>query len=268
MIACFNGATSRPYPLEEDLPRRGCGRLSHGGTVGREVREVLRRPHGGRSQAGPRNGAWAWPPSTWSRWTTARRTRSPSPWIAPATWERSRRPWAATRCYSAVWGDLHGRSKEEGIALVAEYVQPVCRAAAEFGCRIAIEPLGQARRHSRLRRGAGRHRAGGPAQPGPDVGLLPLPQVGSAPGRDSPDPAGQAVVWCMWTTRRTCHPPRSKTRTASIPGRGAMPLARLFRDLRDMGYAGPVSVELFNQTYYQQPIDTIARSAYDSLQPF
>ena len=41
-----------------------------------------------------------------------------------------------------IWGDLHGRSKEQGIALVGEYVAPVCQAAAEFGCRLAIEPLG------------------------------------------------------------------------------------------------------------------------------
>jgi sugar phosphate isomerase/epimerase len=45
------------------------------------------------------------------------------------------------------------------------------------------------------------------------------------------------------------------------PGEGIAPLAQLFRDLRDIGYRGPLSIELFNPVYYQQDPTLVARTA-------
>jgi sugar phosphate isomerase/epimerase len=38
--------------------------------------------------------------------------------------------------------------------------------------------------------------------------------------------------------------------------------------LHDLGYSGPVSVELFNETYYRQSVGEIAAEAYRTLQPY
>jgi 2-keto-myo-inositol isomerase len=52
------------------------------------------------------------------------------------------------------------------------------------------------------------------------------------------------------------------------PGAGELPLPTYFQILQERGYAGPVSVELFNQEYYKQPIDEITRNAYRSLMSY
>ena len=52
------------------------------------------------------------------------------------------------------------------------------------------------------------------------------------------------------------------------PGLGVMPLPSYFEVLRELGYDGPISIELFNQEYYKRPIDEITQAAYDSLQPY
>jgi len=52
------------------------------------------------------------------------------------------------------------------------------------------------------------------------------------------------------------------------PGQGEMPLATYFEILRERGYRGPLSVELFNKSYYERPVDEIARNAYRGLQSF
>jgi 2-keto-myo-inositol isomerase len=161
-------------------------------------------------------------------------------------------------------GDLHGRSKAEGLALVADYLRPVCAAAAEFGCRLAIEPLGG---HALI--------------PGCEEALSIIEQ------------AGQHNLGLMWDffhyyksnvpleTIRRIPPdklwlvhvddapdlPRETLRDPDrvYPGKGALPLPQYFATLRELGYIGPISVELFNQDYYQQPIDEITRNAYQSL---
>jgi 2-keto-myo-inositol isomerase len=47
------------------------------------------------------------------------------------------------------------------------------------------------------------------------------------------------------------------------PGDGVAPLKQLVRDLRTIGYRGPVSVELFNPNYFQQDPAQVARTALD-----
>ena len=45
------------------------------------------------------------------------------------------------------------------------------------------------------------------------------------------------------------------------PGDGATPLGQLLRDLRDIGYSGPLSIELFNPQYYKEDPEVVARTA-------
>ena len=47
------------------------------------------------------------------------------------------------------------------------------------------------------------------------------------------------------------------------PGDGIAPLPQLFRDLREVGYAGPISIELFNVEYYKQDTMLVARTAFE-----
>jgi 2-keto-myo-inositol isomerase len=49
------------------------------------------------------------------------------------------------------------------------------------------------------------------------------------------------------------------------PGDGIAPLGELFRDLRNMGYNGALSIELFNHAYWQQDALTVAKTALDKL---
>ncbi len=58
-------------------------------------------------------------------------------------------------------------------------------------------------------------------------------------------------------------PPREKIadRHRVYPGDGIAPLARLIRDLRSIGYHGPLSIELFNPTYARQDPLVVATTA-------
>lgn len=47
------------------------------------------------------------------------------------------------------------------------------------------------------------------------------------------------------------------------PGEGVAPLAELFKLLRDMGYDGSLSVELFNREYWKQDALTVAKTALE-----
>lgn len=61
------------------------------------------------------------------------------------------------------------------------------------------------------------------------------------------------------------HPPREKMTDADrvYPGDGIAPLVQLFRDLRDVGYTGVISIELFNTDYYKQDATLVARTALE-----
>ena len=57
-------------------------------------------------------------------------------------------------------------------------------------------------------------------------------------------------------------PPRSEITDAHrvYPGDGTAPLARVLRDLREAGFRGVVSLELFNREYWKQDAMTVART--------
>lgn len=60
-------------------------------------------------------------------------------------------------------------------------------------------------------------------------------------------------------------PPRERIRDSErvYPGDGIAPLVQLFRDLAAIGYRGPVSIELFNPTYYAQDPELVAKTALE-----
>jgi 2-keto-myo-inositol isomerase len=60
-------------------------------------------------------------------------------------------------------------------------------------------------------------------------------------------------------------PPRAQIDDADrvYPGDGVAPLGELFRTLRDIGFRGFLSVELFNPSYWKQPAPSVAREAIE-----
>mgnify|MGYP001024348775 CR=1 FL=1 len=49
------------------------------------------------------------------------------------------------------------------------------------------------------------------------------------------------------------------------PGEGILPLVETLRVLKEKGYQGALSVEIFRQEYWQQPVDQIAARSMESL---
>ena len=47
------------------------------------------------------------------------------------------------------------------------------------------------------------------------------------------------------------------------PGDGNIPLDEMFAALQEMGYAGPVSLELFNAQYWAQDPYVVARTGFE-----
>jgi 2-keto-myo-inositol isomerase len=60
-------------------------------------------------------------------------------------------------------------------------------------------------------------------------------------------------------------PPREKITDAHrvYPGDGVAPLPQIFRDLRDIGFRGFLSVELFNKDYWKQNPQKVAQTAFE-----
>lgn len=50
------------------------------------------------------------------------------------------------------------------------------------------------------------------------------------------------------------------------PGDGVAPLSRVLRDLRDIGFRGTLSLELFNQEYWKQDALAVARTGLEKMQ--
>ncbi len=48
-----------------------------------------------------------------------------------------------------------------------------------------------------------------------------------------------------------------------FPGDGILPLEAMLRDLRDIGYTGCISLELYNRDYWQRDLADVAREGHD-----
>ncbi|MFQ6130886.1 MAG: sugar phosphate isomerase/epimerase family protein [Armatimonadota bacterium] len=72
---------------------------------------------------------------------------------------------------------------------------------------------------------------------------------------------GEALAVFHWNDA-PAEPPREEQRDQHrvYPGDGILPLVQLLRDLRDIGFHGPLSLELFNRDYWQQPLLEVART--------
>jgi 2-keto-myo-inositol isomerase len=267
LIPCFNGATSRPYPLEEDIRAASAAGFPMIELWGEkfdsffathsadDLKQIL-------DQANLRVAAIDLVALDYS---------SPENVDTAVARARSLGHIAQTVGCDLLllcsWGDLHGRSKQEGIQLVAEYLQPVCAAAAEFGCRLAIEPLG---RHA-LIPGCQEALAIIELVDQPNLGVMwdffhyyksevPLAEIRRIP---------HEKLWLVHIDDAPALPVETlKDSDRVYPGHGAMPLPTYFDLLHDLGYSGPVSVELFNEAYYRRPIGEIAAEAYRTLQPY
>jgi 2-keto-myo-inositol isomerase len=62
-------------------------------------------------------------------------------------------------------------------------------------------------------------------------------------------------------------PPRANITDAHrvYPGDGVAPLKEILRDLRQIGFRGSLSLELFNRTYWMQDALTVARTGLDKM---
>jgi len=85
-----------------------------------------------------------------------------------------------------------------------------------------------------------------------------------------PDPSGLRLLsgssmHVMHVNDYPASPPREQIEDKHrvYPGDGVAPLGRILRDLRDIGFRGALSVELFNPEYYQQDALTVARTALE-----
>lgn len=63
------------------------------------------------------------------------------------------------------------------------------------------------------------------------------------------------------------NPPRAEINDAQrvFPGDGVAPLGEILRSLRDIGYRGPLSLELFNREYWNQDALLVARTGLDKM---
>jgi sugar phosphate isomerase/epimerase len=50
-----------------------------------------------------------------------------------------------------------------------------------------------------------------------------------------------------------------------FPGDGVLPLGQALRDLKEIGYAGPLSLEIFKEDYWQQDLTEVARAGLDKM---
>ncbi len=50
-----------------------------------------------------------------------------------------------------------------------------------------------------------------------------------------------------------------------MPGEGILPLRDFFRTLKNIGYDGPISIELFNESYWNKPACETTRVAFEKL---
>ena len=62
-------------------------------------------------------------------------------------------------------------------------------------------------------------------------------------------------------------PPREKIRDSDrvFPGEGVAPLSRILRTLRDIGFRGALSLELFNPQHAKMEVETVARRGLESM---
>jgi sugar phosphate isomerase/epimerase len=79
---------------------------------------------------------------------------------------------------------------------------------------------------------------------------------------------GPETLGLMHVNDYPAEPPREEITDAErvFPGDGVAPLKQILRDLTDVGYHGMLSLEVFNEEYWQQPARTVMRTGLAKMQ--
>jgi sugar phosphate isomerase/epimerase len=74
-------------------------------------------------------------------------------------------------------------------------------------------------------------------------------------------------MFCLHMNDYPADPPREAItdRQRVMPGDGAAPLGQILRTLRDIGFRGALSLELFNPDYWKQPAEEVARTGLEKM---
>lgn len=166
-----------------------------------------------------------------------------------------------------VLGERPDLSQPQALNYIAKLMLPLSSAAARYGLRLGLEPLGE---HPYVR---------GPVEAlevirtsrQDNLGLswdffhsfksgVPLADLRRIP------PGKLLMVHANDLPDRD--PATLQDSDRLFPGEGVLPLDDYFEVLREMGYAGPVSVEAPNPVYAQLDPDSLAREAFESLEQY
>jgi 2-keto-myo-inositol isomerase len=170
---------------------------------------------------------------------------------------------ACLLCYCCD-GPPEGMSEEEGFARAGASAREYGKAAAPFGVKIALEPIGANRfvpgpaQALRIAKASGEanvgvmfdtfhsHRGGVTLQ---EIEEIPVEKLLIVHVNDVPDLPRETLT----DAHRV------------YPGEGCLPLVEEFRILRKKGYRGFLSVEIFNRDYWKDTADNIIRKSKAGL---
>jgi 2-keto-myo-inositol isomerase len=262
MQACINGATTMPYPLEEDLAAAAAAGFRWVEIWAGKVGPFLDK-HGvaglRRALADHGLGAAAICPYSlrlFGNWKEGLERLRPAVALA-----------AEIGCpLLLVCPDAPG-PEEAGPDVwqrAGERARAYGELAATAGVRLAVEPLGGhpflpgAREGLRLLRAADH----------PSLALMMDTFHYYKSGVTEADL--RAVPPHLWAILHVNDVPPGDPRNLQdgdrlYPGEGVLPLSRTLRLFADVGFAGAVSVEVFRRAYWEQPAAQIARRAYEGL---
>ncbi len=259
MRACINGATTMPYPLEQDIEAAAAAGFPLVEIWAGKLGPYLER-HGvaglrGELQARGLGVAAICPYGLrlFGDWRAG---------LAPV--ERAAGLAAEIGCpLLLVCPDAPGEADagDDVWARAGERARAYAEAASAGGVRLAIEPLGG----HRFVPGAAEAMRLIRAADHPALGLM-LDTFHYHKSR-VPEDAVRAVPPALWSIVHINDVPAGEPAGLSdadrlYPGEGVLPLADTLRYFRSIGYQGAVSVEVFRRSYWELPIAEINARAY------
>lgn len=162
-------------------------------------------------------------------------------------------------------GIPEGMTKEEALAKAGEAAAQYGEAATSFEARIALEPIGRSTLMGgpgealEIARLSGRDNVGimmdtfhyyRSEVPVSDIVAIPLEKLLIVHVNDSEDRPIEAL----------------NDGHRLYPGKGCLPLKEYLSALKQIGYAGHLSIEIFREAYRKQPMDAIAYEAKHGLE--
>jgi 2-keto-myo-inositol isomerase len=263
MRACINGATTRPYSLEEDLVAAGAagfplveiwaGKLQtylEHHTVA-ELRQAL-------EAAGVEVAAIC--PYRLQCFGDWRQGLAAVERAAALAAELGAPPLLV--CPDAPGAEETG---PDALARAGERARTYAEAAGRAGVRLAIEPLGGHRFVPGPREAMALIRAAGSP---PELGLmLDTFHYYKSGVPDADVAAVPAERWVILHVNDCPPGPAATLRDADrlYPGEGILPLVATLQHFQDIGFTGAASVEVFRPEYWELPIKEINRRAYAAV---